>query len=98
MSRRQNRKKRRNQERRDRLRDNSTASLYEPIDPTALMAMDDDDFPWFRHREQPVAKACGSCHEFIEDQEVGRGTCLHPASGVFAPWYDTPACPYYRRS
>ena len=41
-------------------------------------------------------KACGGCHEFVEDQEGGRGTCLHPGSGILSPWTDTPACPFYR--
>lgn len=42
-----------------------------------------------------VANVCGGCREFIEDQEGGRGTCLHPGSGVLAPWTDTPACQFF---
>lgn len=44
-----------------------------------------------------AAATCGGCREFVEDGEPGRGTCLHPASGVLSPWTDTPACPYYAR-
>jgi hypothetical protein len=40
---------------------------------------------------------CGQCREFVEDGDFGRGTCLHPASGVLSPWGDTPACPYFAR-
>lgn len=40
--------------------------------------------------------ACGQCREFVEDSNFGRGTCLHPASGVLSPWPDTPGCDYYR--
>lgn len=43
------------------------------------------------------AKTCGTCREFIEDQEAGRGTCLHPGSGVLSPWTDTPACGFHDR-
>jgi hypothetical protein len=49
-------------------------------------------------REEPaMATACGRCLEFVEDGEGGRGTCLHPASGVLAPWSDTPACAFCSR-
>jgi len=41
------------------------------------------------------AKQCGGCREFVEDQEGGRGTCLHPGSGILSPWTDTEACPFY---
>ncbi len=41
------------------------------------------------------AKTCSSCHEFVEDGEGGRGTCLHPGSGILAPWTDTEACTFY---
>ena len=43
----------------------------------------------------PVASPCGGCREFVEDQEGGRGTCLHPGSGVLSPWTDTPACQFF---
>ncbi|MCA9826060.1 MAG: hypothetical protein KC482_04120 [Dehalococcoidia bacterium] len=95
MSRRKNRKRQRNQSRRERLRDDFA---HEPVVPTAFLDDVNDTFLNLARAERPAARACGSCHEFIEDQEVGRGTCLHPASGIFAPWYDTPACPYYRRN
>ena len=47
-----------------------------------------------RGRETAV-KHCGACREFVEDQEGGRGTCLHPGSGVLCPWTDTVACEFY---
>lgn len=40
------------------------------------------------------APTCASCFEFVP-AEGGRGTCLHPASGIHAPWPDTPACPFF---
>ncbi len=40
-------------------------------------------------------KACGGCREFVEDAEGGRGTCLHPGSGILSPWTDTPACAFH---
>jgi hypothetical protein len=43
------------------------------------------------------AKACGGCREFVEDHEGGRGTCLHPGSGVLNPWSDTAACDFFAR-
>ncbi len=45
-------------------------------------------------RPAPV-KQCGGCREFVEDQEGGRGTCLHPGSGILSPWTDTEACAFY---
>jgi hypothetical protein len=48
-------------------------------------------------RAQVAQKACGSCREFLEDQEGGRGACLHPGSGIVAPWTDTKACEFYHR-
>jgi hypothetical protein len=52
-----------------------------------------------RERMWPAQETatCGQCREFVHDGDAGRGTCLHPASGVLAPWTDTPACPYYAR-
>ena len=43
----------------------------------------------------PATSRCGDCREFVEDQEGGRGTCLHPGSGVLAPWSDTEACAFF---
>ena len=43
-------------------------------------------------------KTCGSCRQFVEDQDFGRGTCLHIASGILNPYTDTPACEYFERS
>jgi hypothetical protein len=43
-------------------------------------------------------KACGSCRQFVEDHDFGRGTCLHIASGILNPYSDTPACEYFERT
>ena len=43
----------------------------------------------------PAICHCGACREFIEDQEGGRGTCLHPGSGVLSPWTDTESCSFF---
>lgn len=96
MGRRQKRKQQRRAEQRNWVRETT------PVDPETLAFMpsyDDDVFyPGARGMGTVAVKACGSCREFIEDStEVGRGTCLHPASGVLSPWTDTPACPYYSR-
>jgi hypothetical protein len=47
-------------------------------------------------RAEPGVKHCGNCREFIEGQDPGgRGECLHPGSGILAPWNDTEACAFY---
>jgi hypothetical protein len=89
--------------RRNRKRDRRNIAAYKEFTPEAL-----PDLDWSavlpRRSEsliEPavvVAKACGGCREFIEDQDGGRGTCLHPGSGVLAPWTDTPACQFFVRS
>jgi hypothetical protein len=72
------------------------------LDQRDLELLDDDELlampPMFA-REEPVAagRACGGCREFLEDREGGRGTCLHPASGVLSPWTDTRSCAYWMR-
>ena len=43
----------------------------------------------------PAVSLCGGCREFVEDQEGGRGTCLHPGSGILSPWTDTPGCEFF---
>jgi hypothetical protein len=40
---------------------------------------------------------CGGCKEFVEDGDGGRGTCLHPGSGIAFPWTDTPGCDFHSR-
>ncbi|GIW15004.1 MAG: hypothetical protein KatS3mg063_0857 [Tepidiforma sp.] len=47
--------------------------------------------------EAAAARTCGGCREFVEDGDLGRGTCLHPGSGVLHPWTDTPACEFWSR-
>ncbi|MEO6397048.1 MAG: hypothetical protein ABIP13_01150 [Tepidiformaceae bacterium] len=74
--------------------------------PMAHLPEDDQDFAKpdsdyllllgesFREKP-PVQSLCGGCREFIEDQEGGRGTCLHPGSGVLSPWTDTEGCQFF---
>lgn len=67
--------------------------------PALFAPLEDEAFGaslLMRH-ETPVGAACGRCREFVEDSEGGRGTCLHPGSGVLSPWTDTPACPFFGR-
>ncbi|MEX0782713.1 MAG: hypothetical protein WD557_08690 [Dehalococcoidia bacterium] len=77
---------------------NGTQGAGEPnldlFDDDELLAM----LPMFA-RDEPLAvgRACGGCREFLEDREGGRGTCMHPASGVLSPWTDTEACAYWAR-
>jgi hypothetical protein len=66
--------------------------------PVELESVEDDDeiMALFTGRRTATGtKSCGGCREFIEDGEFGRGTCLHPGSGMFAPWDNTPACEFY---
>ena len=49
----------------------------------------------FSDSRRTDVKTCGGCREFVEELENGRGTCLHPGSGVLSPWSDTEACPFY---
>jgi hypothetical protein len=88
MSRRQERKRRRARERRGGF---DSLDLFAPSYP----AVREEEFLLLPAPNLHDA-SCGRCHEFIEDGEAGRGTCLHPASGVMFPWYNTPACPFFR--
>jgi hypothetical protein len=71
------------------------------VDPEALAFGRNDDyldgFSLFeRTLQMAVAqKTCSGCREFIEDGEGGRGSCLHPGSGILAPWTDTTACDFF---
>lgn len=96
MGRKRSRKRERRIERQFRER---SLALPEP----ALFAplSDDDPFASLERRWPHAAvaeatKVCGTCREFVEDAEGGRGTCLHPGSGVLSPWTDTRACPFYQ--
>lgn len=70
-----------------------------PFDSDWLLLHDDlDPFDAMIVAANPIRdtrKLCGACKEFIEDREGGRGTCLHPGSGVLSPWTDTDACAFY---
>lgn len=64
-------------------------------DPFLLLEMSQLREP-FGSRAEP-ARTCGGCREFVEDHEGGRGTCLHPGSGILNPWTDTEACDFFAR-
>lgn len=67
--------------------------LHDDLDPFDALAAGDE---LGGRREQ--TKHCGSCREFIEDGEGGRGTCMHPGSGIFSPWTDTEGCEFFGRT
>ena len=88
MGRRQSRKRERRAVRQERLR--AESNFYAPVDvgePTLPAILP----------TPPQLVSCGRCREFIEDAEGGRGTCLHPGSGILAPWTDTPGCDFFAR-
>lgn len=75
--------------------------LPEPTDEE-LLALELEAEEWelpmghpFLGTSAAPAKVCGRCREFVEDSEAGRGTCLHPGSGILSPWTDTPACDFF---
>lgn len=88
MGRRQNRKR----QRREMQRSGDGWGWLQPLPPVVT-----PESIAFAEPEPEAGRTvvCGGCREFVEDGEFGRGTCLHPASGVMAPWDDTPACDYY---
>jgi hypothetical protein len=99
MGRRKNRKKERRQEQHTRERWRSTPAVTEDDflapEPIPLLELTRRTFG-FEQRETP--KSCGSCRQFVEDHDFGRGTCLHIASGILNPYSDTPACEYFERT
>ncbi len=71
-------------------------------DDAYFLAQEDDPSDYLLAMEMirgrdGVAKTCGSCREFLGDENGGRGECLHPGSGVLHPWTDTEGCPFWRR-
>ncbi|MGE5595314.1 MAG: hypothetical protein ACM3S1_04685 [Hyphomicrobiales bacterium] len=101
MGRRRSRKQARRQAAREtRFQDPGT--LAEPSFEELLL-LEQEQEEWDMYLRQPLrdalpmapAKACGACREFIEAADGGRGTCLHPGSGVLSPWTDTPACDFF---
>lgn len=69
--------------------DPRTLAWQEP-GPRSLVAMVRDDLaPGAR-----PALTCEGCHEFVQG-DTGRGRCLHPGSGIVAPWPDTEACQFH---
>jgi hypothetical protein len=76
--------------------------------PAAAADDDEPEMAFSDPREVPVlvarsmlgrgaatATRCGACREFVEDGDAGRGTCLHPGSGILSPWTDTPGCDFF---
>ncbi len=70
--------------------DDARALTWQEPGPRNLLAMVRDDL---RPGAKP-ALTCEGCHEFVP-ADTGRGRCLHPGSGVFAPWPDTEACQFH---
>ncbi len=71
--------------------DDLRAVTWQPPGPRDLLAiMREDDAP----RTRPKL-TCEGCHEFVPNEDFGRGTCLHPGSGIVAPWTDTEACQFH---
>ncbi|MBK6662558.1 MAG: hypothetical protein IPG47_07335 [Thermoflexaceae bacterium] len=99
-------RKQRKRERRANQRDGWPAQGYalqdpgdDPVPFAPAFAPPDDLFnPWGERGSllgRAPAKACGQCREFIEDRDGGRGSCLHPGSGIAFPWTDTPGCDFH---
>lgn len=102
MGRRQKRKRERRQQQRapDALAWSTGPALLSPLSPK-LYEPEEDEYHYlfqsFDRRASPGVNVCGGCKEFIEDSEGGRGTCLHPGSGILSPWTDTPGCDFHAR-
>jgi hypothetical protein len=93
------RKRHRKRERRQAQR--SLPGAIAAFEPEEAFAVADSDFGFMllgeRKNQRTGALTCATCHEFVEDGELGRGTCLHPGSGVLSPWHDTGACQFHTR-
>ena len=76
-------------------------------DPFGLVpdsVSEDRGFALQETRTSVSARTCGRCAEWTPNGDganvhlmgaLGRGNCLHPASGFSFPPADTPACPYF---
>ena len=75
-------------------------SLHQPLLDEPSPEDQDDEWDFLlggSMRTTPMpARACGNCREFVEDKDGGRGTCLHPGSGILSPWTDTPGCDFHQ--
>lgn len=69
--------------------DDMRALTWQP-GPRSLMAAVREDL----NPGGKTALMCENCHEFVPG-DTGRGRCLHPGSGVVAPWPDTEACQFH---
>jgi len=97
MGRRRSRKAERRQLAREgRGLDLATEPTFEELLAIETEQEEEYDLP-FAHpfRRMTPTKACGNCREFVEDGDAGRGTCLHPGSGILSPWTDTPGCDFF---
>ncbi len=66
------------------------AVAWRDAGPRSLVALAREDV----RPGAPPALTCEGCHEFVPG-DTGRGRCLHPGSGVLAPWPDTEACQFH---
>lgn len=101
MGHRKNRKRERRQEQpsRERWRRQPQVSEEEFIasEPLSLLEIAGLRGGMFGARGE-LPKTCGSCRQFVEDHDFGRGTCLHIASGILNPFTDTRACEYFEQT
>jgi hypothetical protein len=99
MGRRRNRKLERRRKERDVQADEPAVVMAWPGDSD----WDDDPPSWgglgrrgsLLGQFRSAGATCGTCTEFVEDGDTGRGRCLHPGSGVFAPYTDTGGCGFH---
>lgn len=92
------RKNRKRERRTGGTRERPDVAVFDPFPDSDWLLMDDEmeSLSALTGRAfAPAKNTCGSCREFVEDHEGGRGTCLHPGSGVLSPWTDTDACDFY---
>jgi hypothetical protein len=82
----------------DRWRRQATVSEDDFIQPEPISLLEIGGFRGALGPQGERPKSCGSCRQFIEDHDLGRGTCLHIASGILNPFTDTPACEYFERA
>jgi hypothetical protein len=72
------------------------AAAWDTFDAVESVETDDAIMALFSGRNgRAAARTCGSCREFVEDGEFGRGSCLHPGSGILSPWDNTPGCDFH---
>lgn len=100
MGHRKNRKRerRQEQERRDGWRHQPQVTEEDFLAPEPFSLLEFTRYQGFGALRTEPPKTCGTCRQFVEDHDFGRGTCLHIASGILSPYTDTPACEYFERT